>query len=342
LQFLAEQQFAAAAAKANSSGLELGFFRDLAVGAAPDGAESWANAENLAHGAWIGAPPDPFSRDGQNWHLPPPIPERFARDGFKFFAALVKANMRHAGALRIDHAMGLRRLFWIPDGGTGSDGAYVAYPFEDLVGQIALESTRARCIVVGEDLGTVPEGFRAAMNEADMLSYRVLLLERAGREFRPASSYPARSVACVTTHDLPPMAGWLEGTDIRERARLGILPSADDAAIERDAERAALIDALVSDGALPASEAAEPSVSDLVAAAHEFIAATPSDLVLVQAEDLAGMRVGVNLPGTDTERPNWRVRLPVPVETLLSTPEAQRILETVRAKRSSDARSSPS
>ena len=116
--------------------------------------------------------------EGQNWHLPPPIPLRFARDWFASFASLVAANMRHAGVLRIDHAMGLTRLFWIPDGGTGADGAYVAYPFADLLGQVALESARARCMVVGEDLGTVPEGFRSVMTEADILSYRVLLLER--------------------------------------------------------------------------------------------------------------------------------------------------------------------
>ena len=253
-----------------------------------------------------------------------------ARSGFASFSALVAANMRHAGVLRIDHAMGLTRLFWIPDGGTGADGAYVAYPFADLLGQVALESVRAKCMVVGEDLGTVPDGFRAIMTEADILSYRVLLLEREGEAFKPASMYPARAVACVTTHDLPPLAGWWEGDDLRERAELGLLQVTANGKDERDAERAALVDALVDEGCLVRSGAADPPVAVVMGSAYEFVAATPSDLVLVQAEDLAGMRVGVNLPGTDTERPNWRLRLPLPVETLLRGAAAQSILEPVR------------
>ncbi len=328
LQFLAEQQFAAAA----STGLELGLFRDLAVGAAPDGAESWATSHDLADGAWIGAPPDPFAALGQNWHLPPPLPARYALDGFASFAGLVAANMRHAGALRIDHAMGLTRLFWVPDGGTGADGAYVAYPFAELLGQVALESVRARCMVVGEDLGTVPEGFRAVMSDADILSYRVLLLEREGGAFKPAASYPARAVACATTHDLPPLAGWWEGTDVTERAALAKSPGDPLGMEERTAERAALVDALVDAGSLARPTSGEPPVADVLQGVQDFVAITPSDLMLIQAEDLAGMRIGVNLPGTDTERPNWRLRVSAPIETLLTTPEAQAILRLVRAR----------
>jgi len=330
LQFLADRQLAAAAAKATVSGLEFGLFRDLAVGAAPDGAEAWACAEALAQGAWIGAPPDPFAAEGQNWRLPPPLPLVFARDGFAAFAALLAANMRHAGALRIDHVMGLARLFWIPNGGTGADGAYVAYPLSDLLGQVALESVRAGCMVVGEDLGTVPEGLRPALTDADILSYRVLLFEREGQRFRSAASYPARAVACVTTHDLPPLAGWWEGADIAERAALGLLRPETDAAAERAGGRAALAEALVGEGCLAPPAAAGPPVAEVVASAHAFVAATPADLMLVQADDLAGMRSGVNLPGTDTERANWRRRLPTPVEALLTGEAAQTILRAVR------------
>jgi glycogen operon protein len=185
-------------------------------------------------------------------------------------------------------------------------------------------------MVVGEDLGTVPEGFRARMTEADILSYRVLLLEREGPSFKPASSYPARSVACVTTHDLPPLAGWWRGDDMRERAALGLLRSEAEASEERTVERASLVKALADEGCLVRPEAGDPPVDVIVAGAHEFVASTPSDLMLVQAEDLAGMRIGVNLPGTDTERPNWRLRLPVPVETLLSGATARAILDPMR------------
>ena len=332
LQFLADRQFSAAAATASSSGLELGLFRDLAVGAAPDGAESWARSEDLAKGAWIGAPPDPFAAGGQNWYLPPPLPLQFQNNGYASFAALIAANMRHAGVLRIDHAMGLSRLFWIPDGGAGADGAYVTYPFADLVGQVALESTRARCMVVGEDLGTVPDGFRDVMTEANILSYRVLLLEREGRRFRPAASYPARAVACVTTHDLPPLAGWWEGADLQERSALGLLPIDVDADETREAERVALTEALVEEGCLAPPETGPPPIEAIIEGVHEFIASTPADLMLIQVEELADMRVGVNLPGTNTERPNWRLRVPVPVETLLTSPEARKILKSVRAR----------
>jgi glycogen debranching enzyme GlgX/4-alpha-glucanotransferase len=330
LQFLADQQLATASMTAKESGLELGLFRDLAVGAAPDGAEAWACADALAHGAWIGAPPDPFAPDGQNWSLPPPLPQRLAQDGFANFAALLAANMRHAGVLRIDHVMGLARLFWIPDGATGADGAYVAYPLADLLGQVVLESVRAGCMVVGEDLGTVPDGLRPALTEADILGYRVLLLERDGQGFRPAPHYPARAVACVTTHDLPPLAGWWDGADIAEQAALGLLQPGHDAAAQRAAERGALVEALVGQGCLDPQSATTPSPAEVVVAAHAFVAATPADLMLVQADDLAGMQIGVNLPGTDAERPNWRRRLPMPVDALLTGDTAQAILGAVR------------
>jgi glycogen operon protein len=310
LQFLADTQFAAA-----STGLELGLFRDLAVGAAPDGAEAWAAGETLAHGAWIGAPPDPFSATGQNWHLPPPNPHAMTRIGYNNFATLLAANMRHAGILRIDHVMGLARLFWIPEGGTGADGAYVAYPLADLVGQLALESHRAKCMVIGEDLGTVPDGLRQSLHDANILSFRVLLFERQGDAFTPPDAYPALAAACVSTHDLPPLAGWLEGADLAERAALGLPPPDSDRAADRTELQKTL---------------GTTTTADTITAAHATIAATPSALALVQADDLAGARIGVNLPGTDTERPNWRRRLATPVETLFTSETATAILDTMR------------
>jgi glycogen debranching enzyme GlgX/4-alpha-glucanotransferase len=314
LQFLADQQFAAAADGAREAGLSLGFYRDLAIGTAPDGAEAWASARELAAGISIGAPPDPFSASGQIWNLPPPDPWRLRESGFRGFAGMLGANMRHAGALRIDHAMGFARLFWVPDGASGAEGAYVAYPLADMLGELALESARARCFVVGEDLGTVPEGFRDSLSRANVLSYRVLWFERDAAGFIPPARYPARAVACVSTHDLPTLAGWREGADIAERTRLGLLDAgqAQAAAAERRTEVLALASALGGPADAPA--------------VHGFLAASPCALVMAQADDLAGETVALNLPGTDRERPNWRRKVSVPLPDLVESPRARAIL----------------
>ncbi len=322
LQFVADRQLADAAQDARDGGLSLGLYRDLAVGTAPDGAEAWAGARDLASGVSIGAPPDPFSASGQIWNLPPLDPWRLRETGFHTLAGLFGANMRHAGALRIDHVMGLARLFWVPDGAQGADGAYVAYPLQDMLGHLALESARARCFVVGEDLGTVPDGFRDALADADVLSYRVLWFERQGAGFTPPAEYPARAVACISTHDLPTLVGWRKGADIAERTALGQI-TADQAAqamSERTAEVAALRDAI----------GAEPDA----AAVHGFVAQAPSCLVMAQVDDLAGEAEALNLPGTDRERPNWRRRVHVPVPELVSNAQARAILNRMRPGRS--------
>ncbi|MGE0420255.1 MAG: 4-alpha-glucanotransferase [Acetobacteraceae bacterium] len=325
LQFLADRQLAAVA----RSGLELGLFRDLAVGAAPDGAEAWAQASELADSAWVGAPPDPFAAQGQNWHLPPPLPRSMCESGYTSFAALIAANVRHAGVLRIDHAMGLQRLFWIPDGASGAEGAYVSYPLDGLLGELALESTRNGCVIVGEDLGTVPDGFRSRMSENGMLGYRVLLLEREGRDFRDPTEFPDLSMACVTTHDLAPMAGWLEGDDIREQAQLGLLISESEADSERNIDRSMLEKHLARRDLLSQRRDEPPCISEIVTAVHALVAQSGSMLAIVQADDLAGERIPINLPGTDRERPNWRRRLQLGPESILSNALAEKICDAM-------------
>ncbi|WP_428491534.1 glycogen debranching protein GlgX [Rhodopila sp.] len=332
MQCLADQQLATAAASASETGLSLGLYRDLAVGAAPDGAEAWSAQDTLMRGASIGAPPDPFAAQGQNWSLPPPDPIAMRRDGYSGFQQLLVANMRHAGALRIDHVMGLRRLFVIPEGAEGKDGAYVTYPLPDLLAQVALESHRARCLVVGEDLGTVPEGMSEALAAANILSYSVLWFVRRDGLIRPAAEWPRLAAACVSTHDLATLAGWWNGTDIAEKRALSLL---DDAQAEqiRDDEKTALIQLLRSEGWL--AQAVDPRQKMPVAfaaAVHAFVAATPALLALVQADDLAGERIGVNLPGTDRERPNWRRRLTPDVADLFRTPLARAILDALRSR----------
>ena len=328
VQWLADRQLAAAASAA--SGLPLGLYRDLAVGCAPDGAEAWANRRLLGAGVSVGAPPDPFSALGQVWNLPPPNPLTIPDGGYAGFRALLGANMRHAGMLRIDHVMGLARLFWVPDGASATEGAYVGYPRDALLAELALESARARCMVVGEDLGTVPEGFREALGDSGVLSYRVLWFEREGAGFKPPASYPAGAVACVATHDLPTLAGWWSGADIDEQASLGLIGTAETAHRARAEEKATLVAWLVAGGFLASAPAEDGPLQPVLAAAiHAAVAATPSLLAFAQLEDLAGETEAVNLPGTDRERLNWRRRLAEPVETLCGTPLARAILGAI-------------
>ncbi len=335
-QWLADRQLAGAAARAKAAGLEIGLYRDLAVGAAPDGAESWARAGELALGVSVGAPPDPFSAQGQIWNLQPPDPNASARDGWRGFGALLSANMRHAGMLRIDHAMGLTRLFVVPDGARPAEGAYLAYPLDDLVGHVALESQRRACMVVGEDLGTVPDGFRDTLARADILGMRVLWFERHGVDFVNPADYPALSVACVATHDLPTLAGWWLGADIAERLALGLV-GLDDAQRqigERSSDKRILVAALAALGlAGQDTDLAAPMSDEFAAAVHAFLAGGGSLLASAQLEDLSGERTAANLPGTDRERPNWRHKLALDVATLFSAPRAREILAALAARR---------
>ena len=248
-QWLCDRQLARAAARGKAAGLSLGLYRDLAVGAAPDGGEVRAERDLFMHGASVGAPPDPFAEGGQVWGLPPPNPLAMARGGYEAFQSLLRANMRHAGALRIDHVMALQRLFVVPEGGPALDGAYLSYPLDDLLGELALESDRARCLVIGEDLGTVPDGIREKLAAANVLSYRVLFFERWGDDFAPPSAYPRKALACASTHDLPTLVGWRQGADIEEKAALGLIsPEAAEAeSLRRQSDIARLMRALAAE-----------------------------------------------------------------------------------------------
>jgi glycogen operon protein len=327
LQFIAERSLTDAASAARAAGLQIGLYRDLAVGCAPDGAEAWSEQGLLLTGASVGAPPDPLGPLGQVWHLPPPDPLAMAEDGYRAFAGLLAANMRHAGALRIDHVMGLARLFLVPDGGDARDGTYLHYPLADLLGQVALESTRANCLVVGEDLGTVPPELRSAMEDSAILSYRVLWFEQDTHGFRPPAEWPPLAAACVSTHDLPTLAGWWAGLDIAEMATLGMMSPADaDAArTDRAATKARLLALLRAEHLLPEAGPDTPPLVEI----HALIARTPSALALVQVDDLAGERVGLNLPGTDRERPNWRRRL----RTNAAALAGNKVLAVIRGER---------
>jgi 4-alpha-glucanotransferase len=308
LQWLADRQLARAAQAASL--LPIGLYRDLAVGVDLSSADVWSDPQAYVLGFGVGAPPDPLNAAGQNWGLPPFDPRVLAQRGYEPFIALLRANMRHAGALRIDHVMGLRRLFCLPRSGSG--GAYLSYDFEAMLGIVALESHRSRCLIVGEDLGTVPEGFRERTGQARIFSCRVLFFERlADGGFRTPDAYPADAVASTGTHDLPTLAGYWNKADFAERERL--------------------LDALTAYAEL---DTRDPQLTALLVASYRYLARARSRLVLLQLEDAVGSPDQVNVPGTVDEEPNWRRKLPVPVEELRTHPIFAAIVTMMQDERS--------
>jgi glycogen debranching enzyme len=319
LQWIAEGQLASAARHGN-------LYHDLALGCAFDGGEIEGNPSAFAAGVSIGAPPDPFSAAGQVWNLPPLSPLALQREAMEPMRRIISANMRHAAALRIDHVLGFARQFWVPRGAEGRDGAYVQFPLDALIAVTALESQRHRCLVVGEDLGTVPDGLRGSLDRAGIFSYRVLWFEREGAGFKPPSAYPAQALACLASHDLPTFSGWRRGRDIEIAQRLGQIGDDDGAA--RKAARAVEADVLGSAAGCSGGDDVAAS-----AAVHRLIASTPSRIMLVQADDLSGETDPLNVPGTDREWPNWRRRVSLPVEELGEAPRAAAILTAVKQER---------
>ena len=342
LQWVADEQLGAAAKAAKERGMAVGIYRDLAVGADRAGAETWADAAAVVSDAQVGAPPDIHNPAGQDWGLPPFHPRALRAERYQAFIELVRANMRHAGGLRIDHVMGLQHLYWVPQGQKPSAGTYVRYPIEDLVGILALESHRHQCLVVGEDLGTVPVGFRERMAEANILSYRVLYFEQEPKTsaFLPPSAYPTPAVAVIGSHDLPTLRGWWEGRDLDLKERLGLFPQPGEAARQRQArerDQLQLLRALRREGLLPA-DGGEPDIPTLARAAHAFLARTPSLLAMAQIDDLTDEADPVNVPATSDEHPNWRRRLSLTLEELAAR---QRFLEIAEIFRSERAKHNP-
>jgi 4-alpha-glucanotransferase len=281
---------------------------DLAIGVDPDGADAWALQDLLAGDVRVGAPPDEFNRAGQDWGLPPFVPHALRAAGYGPVAALWRAAMGHGGGLRIDHAMGLFRLFWIPPGGGPADGAYVRYRGDEMLAVLAIESQRAGAVVVGEDLGTVEPEVRTALAEAGVLSYRLVWFEDELPE-----AYPAQALAAVSTHDLPTVAGVWSGEDAADQRAAGIEP--DEGALERLRGRLIGLTGL----------GPETPVEDVIVAAHERLAGAPSALVALSMEDALALRQRPNLPGTTVERPNWSAALPVPLAEVFTDPLVTRV-----------------
>ncbi|QJU59190.1 4-alpha-glucanotransferase [Sphingomonas sp. AP4-R1] len=317
LQWRAEAGMAEAAQAA--AGMRIGLVGDIAVGIDAGGSHAWARGDELMLGISIGAPPDAFQAAGQNWGITSFSPAALRAKAYRPFLDLLRGAMRYAGGVRIDHALGLRRLWLVPNGASPLDGAYLCQPEADLLRLIALESERNATIVIGEDLGVVPPGLREMQAERGLLGMRVLPFERdKGGDFRPPRNWDVASVAMTSTHDLPPVAGWWKGRDIMWRETLGAagerIAERSDRALDRTRLWQACCAAGVAQGPEPAAETPAPAVD----AAIGLVAKAASALAIVPIEDLVGLDEAPNLPGTVNEHPNWRRRLPASAEALFA------------------------
>ena len=333
IQFEIDCQLANVARRGRDAGMPIGLYQDLAIGTSPDGSDPWMFPGMFLDGVSIGAPPDPYAAGGQNWGLPPLDPRALHDDRYRYWTQLVRSTLRHSGALRIDHVMGLFRQFWIPAGRPGSEGAYVRFPSEDLLGILALEATRANAIVVGEDLGTVPDDVPPAMERWGLLSSKVLYFERDRRgDFKASASYPREALATANTHDMPTIAGFWAARDVELRRETGLASGkeATKALKERATERTKLVELLVDEGILDPEER-DPSTERLRTAVHMFLRRTPSYLVGLSLDDLVGETEPVNLPGVGPDRfPSWTRRLAVGLEQLRSRSSVRRVLGAER------------
>lgn len=337
LQFEVDRQLAQTSRAARAAGMRIGLMHDLAFGSYAGGFDSWAFADLFVGGLELGCPPDALGPDGQQWGLPPLDPHRLANEGYRFWTRMIRASIAHGGALRIDHALGLVRQFWIPHGGQAGEGTYVASPRDALVGILALESQRHRAPIIAEDLGNVPEGMDDLLASWQLLSTRVLpFTRRPDGHFPPAGDHFARALLVATTHDLPTLAGWWLGDDLVLRHRLELLD--DDALANaqaaREDERLALRRCLETEGLLDGDVIDPRRVADAI---HAFIARTPSRLIGVWLEDLAGEREPTNIPGVEPARyPPWRRRLKIGLRDLFRDPDTLASLRAARRPSGAD------
>lgn len=339
LQWLAQRGLAAAQAVARDSGMAIGLIGDLAVGTDSGGSHAWSRQRELLRGLSVGAPPDELAGLGQNWGLTAFSPRALRDEAYAPFLEVLRANLRDLGGLRIDHAFGLQRLWIVPEGGSAGDGAYLHYPLQDLLRLIALESVRARAVVIGEDLGTVPEGFREAIDRVGMLGMRVLWFERDYGYFVEPQRWPRTAMATTTTHDLPTTAGWWDGRDLDWRARLRQFPpdrGEEQARAQRQRDRIALWDAFRYAGVASGEPPPTDQPQAVVDAAVHFVAQTPCALAMIPLEDIIGLDEQPNLPGTLDEHPNWRRRLPAPTPELFGSEAPQRRFAALRRDRAGE------
>ncbi len=342
LQWQAARQLARVSDRCEALGLAVGLYLDLAVSVDRAGSDVWGQRDAFAPGATVGAPPDEFNPNGQGWGLPPLRPDRLRANQYGFFIDTLRASMHGAGALRIDHVMGLMRLFWIPAGRTARDGAYVHYALDEMLAIVALESQRNRCMVIGEDLGTVADAMRAALARFEVLSYRLLYFERHDDgSFKPPEVYSRDALVAISTHDLATLTGWWAGHDLRLRLQLGLFPNEqlfEKQLLDRTQERVRLLLAVQHAGLLTADAVAEAGTASVlppqvVEAIHAFMASTPSQIMMVQLEDVLGEVEQVNMPGTTSQHPNWCRKLGLELKAIDTDLNFSRLAKTLSALR---------
>jgi len=339
-QWLAKASLDAAQQAATGAGMAIGLISDLAVGMDSGGSHAWSRPDDLLQGLSIGAPPDLLGPQGQDWGITSFAPLALRRTDFAAFIGTLRAALDHAGGIRIDHILGLRRLWVIPHGSPSPEGAYLTYPLDDMLRILAIESHRAQAIVVGEDLGTVPEGLRPRLAARAVYGMNVLFFERDEKgTFTPPAEWRAEALAMTGTHDLPTVSGWWHGRDIDWSWKLGRsgADSEDEDRLQRQEDRGKLWQALQQSGAVSGgTEVRQPDTHDawpVIEAAAAHVGSTPCELAILPLEDLLGLQEQPNLPGTTDEHPNWRRRLPAPLPEMLQREEVQR-----RARRITQAR----
>ena len=328
LQWQAQQQLADVKRLCQQHGMAIGLYCDVAVGTSRSSAESWGAPEDYLLDLSVGAPADIMAPKGQNWGLLAYNPQTLRQKAYKPFIQLIQANMRYAGALRLDHVMALLRLWCCPLGADATAGAYIRFPAADLFAILALESQRNSCVVIGEDLGTVPVEISHLMAQYQVLSYRVFMLEQKAGSYEHASqTYPELALATVSTHDMPTLVGYWQEHDLAMRHQLDLFPNqqvADSLYQLRADEKHLMRDRL---------QLEEGNYSQLIRASHLFTASQPARLFAFQLEDLLQMSTPVNIPGTSTEYPNWRRKLIHNIEDILQRPEVQQMINDIRTAR---------
>ena len=340
LQWLADEQLEKCQHKAESLGMKVGLIRDLAVGADGDGSEVSLNQQLFCRGASVGAPPDPLAEQGQNWGLPPMDPAELRRSGFKHFIELLRANMGLCGALRIDHAMSLMRLWWCPPGKTADYGAYVYYPFEELLGLLKLESHLNRCVVVGEDLGVVPGEFRDALGKAKVFTNKVFYFEKNANKFKAPQEYDAHALAMVNNHDVPTLASWWDSIDLEFRGKFNLLEegvSYEQICAQRVIEKQEAVNLLEEQGLMPDSWRDKgldaPADRDIVFAILKLTSRVNSRIYVLQLEDLLLIKEPVNIPGTFEEYENWKRKQTTTVDAIFNDSDIAALLAEINSER---------